>query len=120
MGIEYSKDNKYTALEVEIERKSDVIDSYQTMITEQNKIIDQLKEEVMILKDKINKITNFVEAIKNEKNIEMLHHNNNDSIIKNRLPEDNYEGIQYENIENEIFLIEYPSSCEDNLDKKIE
>lgn len=117
MGIEYSKNNKYTALEIDIESKSEVIDSYQTMITEQNKIIDHLREEVMILKDKINRITNFVETIKNEKNKE-VQHNNNESIIKNRLSEDNYEGQKYENIENEIFLIEYPYSCEDNLDKK--
>ena len=133
MGIEYSKNTKYSVLETEIERKEEIIDSYKTMITEQNKIIDQLKEEVMILKEKINKVTSLVDSIRKEnrwngwrgvidiKKQNKLSYgdkkNDDDSDIRCGFLgyKDEKEKIEHtEGIDNEVFLTEYPSEEEDN------
>jgi hypothetical protein len=133
MGTGYSKNFQYTALEKEIERKEEIIDSYKTMITEQNKIIDQLKEEVMILKEQINKITNLVDSMRNKRNNEIKNgcdssNNKKQNSLYNQGNRDDDNDISYgflgytdekkniehtEGIENEIFLTEYPSDEED-------
>lgn len=133
MGTGYSKNFQYTALETEIERKEEIIDSYKTMITEQNKIIDQLRDEVMILKEQINKITNLVDSMRNERNNETKNGSGLTDIKKQnnlsyRGKRDDDNDISYgflgytdekkniehtEGIENEIFLTEYPSEEED-------
>jgi uncharacterized coiled-coil protein SlyX len=133
MGIEYSKNTQYSVLETEIERKEEIIDSYKTMITEQNKIIDQLREEVIILKEKINKVTILVDSIRNERKMKTkngsglidkkkqnkISHGdkkNDDSDISCGFLGyvDEKKNIEHtEGIENEIFLSEYPSEEED-------
>ena len=117
MGLEYSKNVQYSVLEQEVERKEEIIDSYKTMITEQNKIIDELKQEVTSLKDKINRITNLVDSIRRDKYSVQNPEKNNitDFSKKYKLDDSGYGFTGYsdeknnkEIIENDIFQFETP------------
>lgn len=117
MGLEYSKNVQYSVLEQEVERKEEIIDSYKTMITEQNKIIDELKQEVTSLKDKINRITNLVDSIRRDKySVQNPEKNNTiDFSKKSEFDDSGYGFTGYSNkknnkeiIENDIFQIETP------------